>query len=203
MKTIVQHFNEKWPGVEWRVMFHGTSQSFEEFDESLSIGRGRDENSSLGIHFAEFPDDAGEYAQVSHERGEGATATVLAVVMAAHDPYLETDYYRFFGFNEEGDPDPDFGKRGFSQWRQELLAESYDVVDYEDGEGCITVALNPADLFIVGRMDAAKAMELGETIRNLDDCFDPIQRIEAMEEAGVTLEIAAAPEAKARKGPGL
>ena len=51
------------------------------------------------------------------------------------------------------------------------------MVDYEDGEGCITVALNPADLRIVGRLDVDEAIALREAMDELDDAFDPAARI--------------------------
>ena len=78
---------------------------------------------------------------------------------------------------EEGDPDPAFGHAGFARWRQELLAQGHDAVDFEGGEGCITVALNPADLRIVGRLNLDEALALRESMDELDEVFDPAARI--------------------------
>ena len=160
---------------DWRVMFHGTCRRFEAFTED-SIGKGGDDNSALGVHFAEFPDAAGEYAEAGAGRGEG-NAEILVVLVPARNALEVRDYYTFFGFTEEGDPDPAFGHAGFARWRQELLAQGHDAVDFEDGEGCITVALNPPDLQIVGRMDVDEAIALREAMDELDDAFDPAARI--------------------------
>lgn len=160
---------------DWRVMFHGTCRRFDAFTEE-SIGKGGDDNSSLGVHLAEFPDTAAEYADAGHLRGEGE-ATVLVVLVPARHAFEVRHYETFFGFNEEGNPDPNVGHAGFARWRQQLLAQGHDAVDYEDGEGCITVALDPASLQIVGRMDVKDAFALREAMDELGDVFDPQARI--------------------------
>ena len=103
---------------DWRIMFHGTCRRFEAFTED-SIGKGGDDNSSLGVHFAEFPDAAAEYAEAGMLRNEGQ-GEVLVVLVPARHAHEVRDYEAFFGFNGEGDPDPDFGPAGFARWRQEL-----------------------------------------------------------------------------------
>lgn len=170
-----EHLAQQAIAEDWRVMFHGTCRRFDAFTEE-SIGKGGDDNSSLGVHFAEFPDAAGEYAEAGMLRNEGQ-GEVLVVLVPARHAHEVRDYEAFFGFNGEGDPDPDFGPAGFARWRQELLAQGHDVVDYEDGEGCITVALNPADLRIVGRLDVDEALALRESMDELDEVFDPAARI--------------------------
>lgn len=178
---------------DWRVMFHGTCWRFDAFTED-SIGKGGDDNSSLGVHFAEFPDAAGEYAEAGIHRHEG-DGEVLVVLVPARNAFEVRDYEAFFGFNEQGDPDPGFGHAGFARWRQELLSQGHDVVDYEDGEGCITVALDPSCLRIVGRMSVDEALVLREAMDELDDAFDPAARI-------ALLQAQSTPAARAGRRPG-
>ena len=178
---------------DWRVLFHGTCREFKTFGED-SIGQGGDDNSALGVHFAEFPQHAADYAKGGAMRSEG-DPQILIVLVPAHAPIEERDYYRFFGFDAEGNPDQAFGKPGFARWRQELLEQGHDVVDYEDGEGPITVALDPSTLQIVGSMTIDEAHALGERLDLEDDQFCPARRIAVIREA-IGPAVARAPSLK-------
>ena len=163
-----------------RVMFHGTCKQVEAFSEAL-IGRGSDDNSALGVHLTDYAHHAAEYAQIGSDHGEG-DGSVLVVLAPAHNPFVESDYDRFFGLNEEGSPDPGFGRAGFARMRAELITQGHDIVDYEDGNGPISVALDPSKLLIVGRMNMDEAVELGEKMDALEDFFSTPARLAFLRE---------------------
>jgi hypothetical protein len=157
---------------DWRILFHGTSQDIEAFSEH-AVGQGGDDNSALGVHLTDHAHHAAEYAQMGD--GEGV---VLIVMTPGKSPFTVSDHDLFFGLGEDGSPDPNFGRAGFSEWRQELLSQGHDVVDYEDGNGPITVALDPAKLLVVGRLSVDKAIELGEMMDVLEDSFSTSVRVD-------------------------
>ena len=156
-------------------MFHGTRAQFDAFDAQF-YGQYGDHNSSLGVYLCEFPEAAAEYAKAQPLRGR-LEGEVLAVLVPARSPYEERDYFRFFGFDETGGPDPNMGPEGFLRLRESLRIQGVDLVDYEDDEeGPISVALNPEDLIIVGRMSVEEARLLGQQVQDLEDPFDSGQR---------------------------
>lgn len=179
----VSHLHQRWPDTEWRLMFHGTGHAFERFSEA-SIGRGRDANAALGVHLAEYPEAAAEYAEASvQDDQDGQHARVLVVALPARHPTQElNDFFKFFGEADAGVPgkvDPLDAKDAthFRQERARLRAAGHDVVDYEDGEQVITVALDPADLVIVGSLTPEAAFALRDAMENLADMFDAPARL--------------------------
>lgn len=183
--TWLARLQARWPHNECRILFHGTAHTFEAFTED-SIGRGSDANSALGIHLAEWAHAAAEYAETSAERdADGAVGRVLVVALPALHPTGElNDFFRFFG-------EPDDARDGapaleaqdhahFARERQRLIAAGHDVVDYEDGEQVISVALNPNDLMIVGELNPAVAESLFEQIEAMEDPFDPAARLQLL-----------------------
>lgn len=168
-------------------MFHGTAHDFETFTED-SIGKGADANCALGVHLAEYPDVAGEYAEVHSKRDEGATAArVLVVALPANKPTNDlNDFFKFFGEPDAGIPGriPAIAAKdhdAFRRERQELLRAGFDVVDYEDGEQVISVSLNPKDMVIVGSLTPSAALIAREAIEALPDMFDAQARLAAIE----------------------
>lgn len=188
---LLLSLNTRWPDNDWRLMFHGTAHAFEVFSEQ-SIGKGADANSALGIHLAEFSEPASEYAQASaeHDR-EGAIARVLVVALPARFPSRDlNNFFKFFGEADAGisgvmDALDAKDHTHFAAERQRLLALGHDVVDYEDGEQVIAVALNPADLVIVGELTPEAAEHLHTAIDALPDPFAAPARLAAIEALSV------------------
>lgn len=150
-----------------RIMFHGTCRGIAQFDEQ-SIGKGGDDNSALGVHLSPWPDQAAEYAQMSVSDGE---PRVLVVLAPARSPIDEHRYDRFFGLDDQDGRDPEFGKAGFAGWRRELLALGHDMMDYEDGDGPISVCLVPDVLVVAGSMGLDEAHALRERLDEMEDPF--------------------------------
>jgi hypothetical protein len=159
-----------------RLLFHGTGHAVPAFGEAF-IGQGADANSALGVHLAEFPEAAAEYATASQTRDAGATgARVLVVALKSQSPDpVHWDFFRFFGEPDDGLPARDHAH--FRAERARLRAEGHDVVDYEDGEQVITVALDPADLIVLGELTVEAAEALADPVRALADPFDPRARL--------------------------
>lgn len=176
------HLQQRWPDTEFRIMFHGTAHGFDAFTED-SIGQGGDANSALGVHLAEWPHTAGEYAEANTQRDTAGTkGRVLVVALAAYRPSQDlNDFFLFFGEPDEARPGlaalEAKDHAHFARERQRLIAAGHDVVDYEDGEQVISVALNPADLVIVGELTPEVACELFERMEGLEDSFDPAARL--------------------------
>lgn len=180
----------RWPDTEWRLMFHGTAHAFDNFSEA-SVGRGSDANSALGVHLAEWPGAAAEYADASVSGdSEAAAPRVLVVALPAYSPTNELDdFFKFFGEPDDGIPGvmealPARDHEHFRQERQRLLAAGHDVVDYEDGEQVISVALDPSPLVIVGRLSVEAARSIEEAMSRLPDAFDARARLALLEKMG-------------------
>lgn len=152
----------------WRLLFHGTSRAFDEFSEDW-IGKGGDANSALGVHLAEWPADSAEYAEISLSCEEGSNAHVLAVLCPAQNPKIEFNYFSFFGFSDEEGQELDHAH--FHRLRQSLITEGHDILDYEDGEQVICVALSPEPLKIIARLTPDEAIELDSRLRDSSDPY--------------------------------
>lgn len=164
--------------AQGRVLFHGSGHSIDAFTEE-SIGRGQDANAALGVHLAEYPDHAGEYAEASAEFDPTARlAQVYVVVVPARAPTQElNEFFAFFGEPDSGIPgqlEPLAAKSSghFAAERQRLLAAGHDLVDYEDGEQVIAVALNPADVILIGTFPADQAMDVREVMEVMEATGD-------------------------------
>lgn len=164
---------EKIESDEFRLLFHGTANDFDSFSASWSPGG--DCNSALGTHFSEFPGEALEYAQTSFERGEGARPIVMVAAVPALNPYGMTDYFEFFGYDDDGGQL--MNHEGFSQKRDNLLRIGHDIIDYEDGEGVISVALRPENVTILAKLSPEQAERLDGLIRKNDDPFSGEHKI--------------------------
>lgn len=159
---------------EMRIMFHGTGAILDAFSEA-SLGLGSDPNSALGVHLAEFPSSAAEFAEIatSYQEGQG---TVLVVLLPVRRAYTIHTYEEFFGLDEDGDPQLD--KTGFSRMREDLISQGYDLLEYEDGEmGAVSVALFPHDLTVVGSLTLSQAYELSTRLEQSSDPFCLSERV--------------------------
>lgn len=148
-----------------RIVFHGTQAFFGAFDESY-LGRGGDRNSELGFHFADMPSEASEY------RRDGRVIAVGAVTI---NPFVEPDYYAFFGYDQNGEDI--VGKGYFAAKRLQLLKEGCDAVEYEDGEQTICVVLKSSAIRILTELSEAEAATVHEAIRSLPDMHDDGARL--------------------------
>ena len=153
-----------------RIVFHGTQAFFGAFDESY-LGRGGDRNSELGFHFADTPSEASEY------RRDGS---VLAVGAVTENPFVEPDYYAFFGYDQNGEDIA--GKGHFAVKRLQLLKEGYDAVEYEDSEQTICVVLKSSAIRILAELSEAEAEAVHEAIRSLPDMHDDAARLAILKE---------------------
>lgn len=177
--------DQRWPGVAWRILFHGTGHDVPAFTEE-SIGRGADANAALGVHLAEFPDVAADYAVDS--AASDATARrprVLIVALPARHPHPEWDSSVFFGLEDPGipgqtDPIAAWTSADFVRWRQQLRERGHDAIDYEDGDQVITVALDPADAVILGEMTVEAARAFREVMDEEDVSFEGAARLERL-----------------------
>lgn len=163
----------------FRVLFHGCGTSIDCFTTDR-LGQGAEDNSALGVHLAEFPGIAAAFAETAaaHREGEGM---VLIVLAPASTPYVIQSFDDFFGLDENGDPV--LGKEGFAELRTRLVAQGYDMVDYEDGEmGAICVSLLPEGLRVIGAMSIEQAYEFDDTLQQLEDPFDTNIRLSLLED---------------------
>lgn len=163
-----------------RIVFHGTQSFFGAFDEKF-LGKGGDRNSELGFHFADMPSEASEY------RRDGR---VLAVGAITVNPFVETDYYSFFGYNENGDDIA--GKGHFAARRLQLLQEGYDAVEYEDGEQTICVVLKSSAVRILAELSEAEVEVVNEAIRALPDSHDDAARLAIVRDVVLARKLAPA-----------
>lgn len=152
-----------------RIVFHGTGKAFEAFDEAF-LGVGGDRNSELGFHFADMPSEASDY-----RRGDGRLLAVGAVTV---NPFVETDYHAFFGYDEAGNDVA--GKGHFASMRGRLLEEGYDAVEYEDGEQTICVVMKASALRVLAELTEAEAEAVEAAIRALPDAQDDAARLEIL-----------------------
>lgn len=156
-------------GEHDRIVFHGTNAHFENFDLSAAASltdANADANGALGIHLTDEPGEAAEYAE-AHGGREAGEPIVLAVIAPAENPYLDMDYYQFFGYENEEDAATDAA--GFVWFRQALLRKGHDSVEYEDGEQHILVSLAPEKLRIVARLMPAEALDLQSKFEGLGE----------------------------------
>lgn len=164
---------------DMRIMFHGTASLVDTFSHHR-IGKGGDDNSALGLHLAEFPSCAADFAGTAEFHNEGVGG-VLVVLVPAQNPYEITSYETFFGFDENGNPDAKMGKAGFEALRIKLLQDGYDIVDYEDGEmGAVSVVLDPTQVQVLGSLTVEQAYEVDEVLSGLGDTLDTKNKIQAL-----------------------
>jgi hypothetical protein len=145
---------------EYRIVFHGSAQVIRAFTET-GVGRGADCNSALGLFASEIPENAAEYAQNAVNGGEGETAHVYVVAIPCRKPYTSMDRNRFYGLDD--DDIPLMNHAQFATQRRQLLAQGYDVVDYEgDGDDVISVCLSPEKALILADLSYEQALGLQE-----------------------------------------
>lgn len=153
-----------------KILFHGTSHRFAAFSEDF-IGVGGDANSALGVHLAEWPESAAEYAESSQDRDRRAqSACVLVVEAEVSNSFQGFDYYEFFGLDDQGNQVA--SRQAFAQIRQDLLDEGFDTIEYEDGEQQIVVILEPSNTNIIARLTVDEAYRLSEILSAGDEPFD-------------------------------
>lgn len=125
-----------------RLLFHGTSHPIKDL-ASVHIGQGGDPNSALGFHTSDSPFVASEYADISSERNPAENSGKVVVIQSTNAKfYIEGSYYDFFGVDEEGE----YFKThdDFSEWRNSLVEEGYQLMEMDEHEDEIVVILDPS-----------------------------------------------------------
>lgn len=146
-----------------RILYHGTAAVFDRFDET-SIGRGTDPNATLGVFFADYPDQAAVYAEIAEERDEVVSSPQILVVAAEvlDTWWWEQDIGTFLGNDEN------FGKAQFAALRHQLLEAGYHAVECDTGEEAITVILDPQRLTILDHLSIEESYALREAMDEID-----------------------------------
>jgi hypothetical protein len=146
------------------ILYHGTARDFTEFDTHFTL-RGSEPNSALGIHLAESPSIAADYARLAAKDGHAGEPRVLIVeaevsrvgIVGRASDYLGRDPEIF-------DEETNRSRVEFVERRLELQDMGFDAVATEETEmsdicGCWAV-FDPASLSIMGQMSVEAADEL-------------------------------------------
>jgi len=145
------------------TLYHGTANDFHAFDE-LSVGRGREPNSALGVHLVEDPAAAAEYARLCARSRNSAEPRVLVVEVEVERVATCTSRRDFLGL----DDDAGHGRthEDFAEQRRRLMEEGYQAIVCDeigdDLAGCWTV-FDPASIRIVRRMTIEESLMAAES----------------------------------------
>lgn len=175
------------PGTGWALAFHGSAQTFTEFTETASIGRGFETNSHLGVHLAYAAETAVSYAEMAvAERCMAETFPVepsIYLVAYRVGKRLDASHEEFFCVPltkpEDdsdhplwvADPKYDSPEKLAIGYRKHLQAEGYITLERDEVEdmGAHIIVLHPKDTVILdlftGADTLARIAKLDERLR--------------------------------------
>ena len=160
-----------------RVVFHGTNVAFGRFDLTHAVPEGNDANGALGIHTAEFPAEAIDYAETMTSR-RGGQPRILVLKAITRNPKI-FGHEEFFGVDEDGNDVMDAA--GFAALRKQLLAEGVDSIEFEDPPEVICVVLDPANVEIVAALTPEAAADVHNRMVKLENQTDDAARLRIVE----------------------
>ncbi len=146
------------------TLFHGTARDFTEFDSHFTL-RGSEPNSALGIHLAESPSIAADYARLAAKDGHAGEPRVLIVVAEVSKVGIVGSAADYLGRDPEiFDIETNRTRVEFVERRLELQAMGFDAVATEETEmldvsGCWAV-FDHSRLSILGYISVEAADEL-------------------------------------------
>ena len=133
------------------ILFHGTADPFDTFDDGL-IGTGGHPNTAMGHFFTDSPAEAAKYAEEASR--EGGTPRVLAARVVISNPdHSLSDSDTFFGGDRSS-------HAMFSRMRVKSIGRGHDGTYLEYGDFTYHVAYSGSRVTIMAEMLPEEARDL-------------------------------------------